>query len=116
MSSNMYGFMCIVPWQGRRYDVQIAYVGTFDDSEESLARATAGWETEDPVELAQYELEHRDWSKKWRGEARICVLSLHGGWLETDPRDFAPPQPSDREIIEAIAAGQATDYVHGWDT
>ncbi len=56
MSSNMYGFTCNIDWNERNYEVQITYVGTFGDSQESLDYATDKWETLDPIRLAQYDL------------------------------------------------------------
>ena len=119
MSSNMYGITCMVPWDGRVFDVQIVYVGTEGDDEESRMQATAGWETEAPVALARYELDHRDWTKQWHGEARLIVYFCCGGWLDTDPQfdpTWRPLLPSDRQVLEAIASGNAQDIVHGWDT
>lgn len=120
MSSNAYGFTCTVPWKGRSYEVQVLYEGTHDDSWESLNLATADWETEDPAALAAHELEHRDWSKpsSWACSRIDAGLTGVGGWLPDDPSDplWNPPQPTEREILQIIAAGQATDIEHGWDT
>jgi hypothetical protein len=119
MSSNMYGFTCEFWWNGRLCHAQIVYVGTGYDDEETLIRATRGWETEDPVALAKYELEHRDWSKPGYGEARLQTASIVAGWLETDPQHdptWRPPTPNPREVLQIIADGAAMDIEHGWDT
>ena len=118
MSSNQYGFTCEVPWKGRAYSVQVVYQGTGDDSEESRMRATENWETEDPIELARYELEHRgDWENP-HAVVRVSVWGCYGGWLAGDPSEptWSPPTPSEREILQALARGQVTDIEHGWDT
>lgn len=118
MSSNQYGFSCVIDWNGRSYEVQIVYRGTEDDDPESLEYATRDWESQDPVALAQYELEHRDWVQKYSADVRIGVWSISGGWLETDPHlsTWLPPTPSELEILEIISAGRARDIDHGWDT
>jgi len=120
MSSNMYGFECSIPWQGRTYDVQVVYVGTVEDIPDSLERATEDWESTDPADLAAYEIEHRDWTKPYpQGEVRITVWGVYGGWLPDDPASdpsWNPPQPTEREVLEIIASQKATDIHHGWDT
>lgn len=119
MSSNMYGFTCDFWWQGRLCHAQVVYVGTEGDNEESRERATAGWETEDPVLLARYELEHRDWSKRWYGDVRIGTAGIYSGWLDLDPSGdptWNPPVPTEREVIQIIAEGAALNIEHGWDT
>ena len=121
MSSNQYGFTCDIEWMGRRYSTQIVYAGTHDDSEESLNWATRNWEGgefTDPVELAKYELANRDWDKKYASDKRIGLCRCYGGWLSDDPRDVSwrPPEPSEREVLEIIAAGKAEDIEYGWDT
>ena len=118
MSSNMYGFTCDFWWQGRWCHAQVVYKGTAEDSWETYEWATADWETEDPVLLAKYEIEHRDWSKTMHNEVRIFTAGVYPGWLDTDPSDPAwwPPQPTEREVLEITASGAALNIKHGWDT
>lgn len=117
MSSNQYGFTCVVPFGDRRFDVQVVYEGTCDDSEDTLLEATADWESTEPADLAEYELRHRDWSNP-HAACRVRVWGCYGGWLPDDPTNvlWSPPQPEEREVLQAIASGLATDFVHGWDT
>lgn len=117
MSSNQYGFECSFAWKGRIYEAQIVYVGTSEDDPGSDDAVQADWESSDPRDLARYELDHRDWGNIW-GARRIEVWSTWGGWLEDDPEDpsWSPPKPPEREVLEIIARGEATDIVHGWDT
>jgi len=107
MSSHMYGFTCDFILHSQSYFAQIVYVGTRDDDEITRIQATQDWETYDPVKLAEYELKHRDWSKKFHGEKRLMVWDVYG---ESDNK------PSEREILEVIASGQAFNIEHGWDT
>ena len=119
MSSNMYGFTCNFMWEGRWCFAQIVYEGTSEDSWETYERATADWETQDPVLLAKYELEHRDWSKDMHNEVRISAHGVYPGWLDTDPPNdptWHPPQPAEREVLLIIADGAAVNIEHGWDT
>lgn len=119
MSSNMYGFECEFWWQDRLCHAQIVYVGTGYDDEETLSRATRDWETTDPVALAKYELEHRDWSKPFHAEVRISTAHIYPGWLDTDPQHdptWNPPVPTEKEVLQIIADRAALDIVHGWDT
>ena len=119
MSSNMYGFTCDFQWEGRWVHAQIVYKGTSEDSWETYERATADWETQDPVLLAKYELEHRDWSKQWHADVRIGTCGVYPGWLDTDPSGdpkWCPPQPTEKEVLQIIADGGALNIVHGWDT
>lgn len=119
MSSNQYGFTCWINWSGRSYEVEVVYEDTHDDSEASLLAATATWESEVPADLAAYELAHRDWSTPRLDGVRIALASCCGGWLATDSADdptWSPPQPTEREVFEIIAAGNAQKVKHGWDT
>lgn len=118
MSSNMYGFECEFWWEGRHCSAQIVYKGTENDEESSREQATRDWETEDPVLLAKYELEHRDWTKQWHADVRVGVHEVYPQWLDTDPSDptWSPPKPTEREVLQIIADGAAFGIVHGWDT
>jgi hypothetical protein len=127
VSSNMYGFTCTmtctVDGSTRDYFVQIVYVGTEGDSEDSRERATANWESEDPVELAKYEIAHRKWEKRWCGEARLIVQGVYAHWTEEDTAAgrqhgpaWTPPVPPDRAVLDEIATGRARNVEHGWDT
>lgn len=117
MSSNMYGFTCTIPWRDRSCFVQVVFVGTSEDEPDSYNEVACEWGTTDPVELAVYELQHRDWNNKFDYK-RISVAECYASYLDTDPSnvDWSPPRPTEREIMELIAAGQAEDVDHGWDT
>jgi len=113
----MYGFTCDFFWEGRQGDCQIVYTDTWEYDPYSLGRVLDQWETNDPIELAKYEIKHRDWSKPSES-VRICVWSVIVYYLDTDPGDhtFKPPTPTERELLELIANGEAQNFVHGWDT
>ena len=119
MSTNMYGFTCNFIWKERRCFTQIVYSGTSEFVEDSLESVTDSWETQDPALLAKYELDHRDWSKKLFEGVRIEVAGVYPGLLDTDPyRDpnWKTPTPTEKEVLQIIANGEASDIAHGWDT
>lgn len=53
MSSNMWGFEAEFEWQGRWVQAQIVFNGTDEYDPWSYDRATAGWESEIPADLAK---------------------------------------------------------------
>lgn len=118
----MYGFECRVEWRDRFYDVQIVYLGTSEDDPYSLDRVLDSWGTTDPIVLAREEIAAREQIHRADpssvGSFKIAVWACYGLWKDDDPSEptWSPPQPSTREILEAIADGHATDIVHGWDT
>ena len=118
MSSNMYGFECSFTWKGRWCTAQIVYRGTYEDNPYSLDYATYDWESMDPVDLAKYELAHRNWDAKYCEDVRIGTTSICAFRMEDDPPDFSwsPPCPTEREVLQVIAEGGAEDLRYGWDT
>ena len=113
MSSNMFGFECAFAIGDRWYLAQIVYTGS-----DEMSNVIPDWAEDDPVELAKWELDHRDWDKKPLDDVRIGVCRVNGGWLLIDPQDsiWSPPTPTEREILEIIAAGKAEVGFPGWDT
>ena len=117
MSSNMYGFSIEFDWKGRVGFAQIVFVGTYEDEPDSLYRVLKDFGTDDPVELAKYELTNRDFSTP-NSEKRLSVWHKFMYHLDNDPNylEWKPPIPSDKQLLEIIASNEFSDYIHGWDT
>jgi len=118
MSSNMYGFEATFMWEGRWCHAQFVYKGTYEDDPWSLDYATKDWESTRPVDLARYELEHRDWDKKYHADVRIGIYNIFSSYLDGDPDDpcWSPPRPTEKETLQIIADGKAEEIREGWDT
>lgn len=118
MSSHMYGFTCTVEWEGRSCFCQITYAGTDEENPSSLDLITELWDFCEPMALAQYELDHRDWVTKPYQDCRIGVWDISVSYLPTDPNDplWSPPVPTEKQVLNAIATGKAYDIEYGWDT
>jgi hypothetical protein len=50
--------------------------------------------------------------------ARISVWACYGGWLPEDADNplWSPPQPTEKEVMEVLVAGEYRDVQYGWDT
>jgi hypothetical protein len=118
MSSNMYGFEVNFVWEGRDCQAQFVYNGTFENEPSSLDYATKDWESTNPIDLAKYELEHRDWNKKYHADIRIGAYGIYSFCNDDDPSDFdwIPPHPTEKEVLQIIADGKAKEIREGWDT
>jgi len=118
MSSNMYGFEATFMWEDRWCEARFVYKGTFEDDPYSLDYVTEDWESTKPVDLARYELEHRDWNKKYHADVRIGAFDIFSFRNDDDPTDFSwrPPCPTEKEALQIIADGKAEEIREGWDT
>ena len=118
MSSDQYGFTCDIIWGRRTYSIQVVFLGTDESDPEGTGHIINGWGSIRPEDLAEYELNNRDWKDPYSYYTRISVWQCVGGWLQEDTTNplWSPPQPTEREIMELLARGDYKSLNYGWDT